>query len=204
MLRDFDLRGEEVYLRPLVMSDAEALAEAAAEARDTYGLTAVPNGLDEAHRYIQEALDLREAGIRFAFTTIWRDRVVGTTGYWELQPWKWPDRSPMQRVDRPDVVEVGSTWLAASAQRTRCNTESKYLLFAHAFDVWEVHRVSLRTDARNARSRAAIERLGAKFEGIRRADLPGEDGSVRDSAYFSVVRAEWPEVRARLRAFLGS
>ena len=108
----------------------------------------------------------------------------------------------MQRTDRPDAVEVGSTWLAASAQRTRCNTEAKYLLLAHAFEGWEVHRVSLRTDERNERSRRAIERLGAQFEGIRRVDMPGQDGTVRNSACYSIVRAEWPAVRDRLQGFL--
>jgi RimJ/RimL family protein N-acetyltransferase len=88
--------------------------------------------------------------------------------------------------------------MAASAQRTRCNTEAKYLLLAHAFDVWQVHRVSLRTDERNAASRRAIERLGARFEGARRADLPAPDGSVRNSAYYSIVRAEWSDVRRKL------
>ena len=85
-------------------------------------------------------------------------------------------------------------WLAASAQRTRCNTEAKYLLLSHAFDVWRVHRVSLKTDERNTKSRRAIERLGAVFDGVRRADMPGQDGSVRNSAYYSIVPGEWPTV----------
>jgi RimJ/RimL family protein N-acetyltransferase len=88
--------------------------------------------------------------------------------------------------------------LAASAQRTRCNTETKYLLLRHAFEVWDVHRVAFRTDVRNEMSRVAIERLGAKLEGIRRADKPGRDGTVRDSIFFSIVRGEWPAVRAAL------
>jgi RimJ/RimL family protein N-acetyltransferase len=95
-----------------------------------------------------------------------------------------------------------SAWLAASAQRTRCNTEAKSLLFTYAFEVWNVYRVSLRTDERNARSRRAIERLGARFEGIRRADMPGQDDVVRNSAFYSIVRDEWSEVRARLRESL--
>jgi RimJ/RimL family protein N-acetyltransferase len=71
-----------------------------------------------------------------------------------------------------------------------------------AFDVWDVHRVCLKTDARNTRSRAAIERLGARFEGVRRAHVPSFDGSVRDSAYYSILRDEWPEVREHLRSLL--
>ena len=95
-------------------------------------------------------------------------------------------------------MDIGATWLAASAQRTRCNTEAKLLMLTHAFDVWRVHRVALKTDERNAASRRAIERLGARFEGVRRADMPGQDGSVRHSAYYSIVQAEWPAVRKTL------
>ena len=94
------------------------------------------------------------------------------------------------------------TWLAASAQRTRCNTEAKLLMLAHAFERWQVHSVSLKTDERNARSRRAIERLGARFDGLRRADMPGADGTVRTSAYYSILAAEWPVVCEGLRGNL--
>jgi N-acetyltransferase len=192
------LRGQTVTLRPLAIADAAALAAAAAESRDRYAFTRVPDGVGDAERYIELALADRESGRRMPFVIVWQERVVGSTSYLDLQRWRWPAGSPLQRPDHPDAVEIGSTWLAASAQRTRCNTEAKYLLLAHAFDVWEVHRVSLKTDARNAQSRRAIERLGALFEGVRRADMAGQDGSVRSSAYYSIVRAEWPSVRRRL------
>ena len=197
-----ELRGVEAVLRPSAMDDAKALAAAASESREHYRFNPVPNGFEEARRSIERALRQRDAGQRLPFTILWRDRVVGTTSYSDFHPWEWPAGCAMQRTDRPDVVEVGYTWLAASAQRTRCNTEAKYLLFAHAFEVWEVHRVSLRTDERNVRSRRAIERLGAQFEGIRRADMPGQDGTVRNSVFYSIVRAEWPVVRERLQGFL--
>ncbi len=132
------------------------------------------------------------------FAILWKERVVGTTSYSEIRPWQWSEGSALQRHGRPDVVEIGYTWLAASAQRTRCNTETKYLLLRHAFEGWDVHRVAFRTDVRNEMSRAAIERLGAKLEGIRRADKPGCDGKVRDSIFFSIVRHEWPAVGAAL------
>ncbi len=102
----------------------------------------------------------------------------------------------------PSVAEIGGTWLAASAQRTAVNTEAKLLLLGHAFDTWAALRVCLKTDARNARSRAAIDRLGARFEGVRRAHVLALDGTARDSAYYSIVRAEWPGVRAGLIARL--
>jgi RimJ/RimL family protein N-acetyltransferase len=192
------LRGQTVELRPLTIADAAAIAAAALESRERFPYIRVPDGVEEAQRYIDVALADREAGRRLPFVITWNGRVVGSTSYLDLQRWRWPAGSSLQRTDRPDAVEIGSTWLAASAQRTRCNTEAKYLLLVHAFDVWQVHRVSLRTDERNAVSRRAIERLGAMIEGVRRADLPASDGSVRNSAYYSILRAEWSDVRKKL------
>ena len=192
------LEGATVTLRPLAISDATALAAAAAESREHYIYTRVPDGIAQAEHYITMALRERDDGRRMPFVTLWRDRVVGSTSYLDLQQWRWPAGSPLQRRDSPDAVEIGATWLSHSAQRTRCNTEAKLLMLSHAFDVWEVHRVALKTDERNARSRRAIERLGARLDGVRRADMPGQDGSIRNSAYCSIVRGEWPAVRAKL------
>ena len=196
------LEGSTVRLRPMAIADADALAAAAAESREHFTYTRVPDGVEEAERYIAVALGERASGHRMPFVTLWHDRVVGCTSYLDLQLWRWPPGSPLQRVDRPDAVEIGATWLSASAQRTQCNTEAKYLMLTHAFDDWQVHRGALKTDARNARSRRAIERLGARLDGVRRADMPGQDGSVRNSAYYSIVRAEWPAVRAKLEESL--
>jgi RimJ/RimL family protein N-acetyltransferase len=196
------LRGPTVTLRPLEISDAEALASAAAESRQTFGFTRVPAGLEDARRYIEGALAERTTRGRIPFAILWHDRLVGSTSYLDPGYWRWPAGSPLQRTGVPDVVEIGATWLAASAQRTRCNTEAKLLMLSHAFDVWQVHRVSLKTDERNAQSRRAIERLGALFEGVRRADMPGADGTVRSSAYYSITRVEWPAVRDRLETAL--
>jgi RimJ/RimL family protein N-acetyltransferase len=192
------LSGREVVLRPLAAQDVDAFAVVAAEDRKNYRFNPVPNGLAEAEAYISKALRQQSEGERMPFVILWKDRVVGTTSYSEIRPWQWPEGSALQRHGRPDVVEIGYTWLAASAQRTRCNTEAKYLLLRHAFEVWDVHRVAFKTDVRNEISRAAIERLGAKLEGIRRADKPGRDGNVRDSFCFSIVRSEWPAIRAAL------
>jgi len=196
------LEGATVTLRPLAISDAAVLAAAAAESREHYVYTRVPDGVAEAESYIAGALRDLDDGRRMPFVTLWRDRVVGSTSYLDIEQWRWPAGSPHQRTDRPDVVEIGATWLSQSAQRTRCNTEAKLLMLRHAFDVWEVYRVALKTDERNLRSRQAIERLGARLDGVRRADMPGQDGSVRSSAYYSIVRAEWPAVSARLEAAL--
>ena len=196
------LSGPTVTLRPLAIADAGALAVAAAESRQHYIYTRVPEGIGEAERYIAAALRDRDGGQRMPFITLWHDRAVGSTSYLDIQQWRWPEGSPLQRTNRPDALEIGATWLSDSAQRTRCNTEAKYLMLTHAFEVWGVHRVALKTDERNARSRRAIERLGAKLDGVRRADMPGQDGSVRSSAYYSIVRAEWPAVRATLEKSL--
>lgn len=193
------LGGQEVLLRPLAEGDAEPLATASAESRRNYRFNPVPDGVREAASYVAKALRQRDAGERMPFAVVWKGRIVGTTSYSELAPWKWPPGSPLQRYGCPDVVEIGYTWLAASAQRTRCNTEAKYLLLRHAFETWDVHRVALRTDVRNKVSRRAIERLGARFEGIRRANQPGADGCVRDSAFYSIIRAEWPLVGPALQ-----
>lgn len=133
-----------------------------------------------------------------------RGLIVGSTRFNELEPWAWPPGSTNQRVDVPDACEIGWTWLAASAQRTGCNTDAKYLMLRHAFETWQVHRVMLKTDVRNARSRAAVERLGATFECVRRAERPGADDTVRDSAYYSIIASEWPAVRTRLESLLAS
>jgi RimJ/RimL family protein N-acetyltransferase len=197
------LEGPTVTLRPLALDDAAPLAAAAAESRAHYAYTRVPDGLEDARAYITTALAERETRGRMPFAILWRERIVGSTSYLDVQRWRWPAGSPFQRADGADAVEIGATWLAASAQRTRCNTEAKYLLLSHAFEAWRVHRVTLKTDARNQQSRRAIERLGAVFEGVRRGDMPAQDGSIRDSAYYSIVRAEWPGARATLEAALG-
>ena len=195
------LRSQTVVLSPLSADHAAALAEAAAESRDQFQYTRVPNGVDEARRYIEAALADQEAGRRMPFAIVWNGRVVGSTSYLDIQRWRWPAGSPLQRTDQPDAVEIGATWLSASAQRTRCNTESKLLLLSQAFDRWEVYRVSFKTDERNARSRRAIERLGAAFEGVLRNHrlryntTPVEP---RNTAVYSITDADWPGIKRGL------
>ena len=196
------LAGREVTLRPLAASDVDALTAAAAESREHFGLSVVPSGSDDTRRYVERLLKQRDQGRRVPFATIWRERVVGSTSFIDPQLWDWPRGSDRQRVDRPDTVEIGSTWLAASAQRTRCNTEAKLLMLEHAFERWQTHSVSFKTDERNERSRRAIERLGARFDGVRRADMPGADGTVRSSAYYSIVAGEWSAIKQRLQQLL--
>ncbi len=195
------LEGRFVRLEPLGVAHIPGLVAAADGSRDTYGFTLVPTDEAEAHAYVANALAEQEAGRALPFATIDRaaGRVVGSTRLFNIEYWPWPAGNVNQRgAERPDVVEIGWTWLAASAQRTPINTEAKLLMLAHAFDEWRVHRVSLMTDARNQRSRNAILRLGARFDGVLRAARPASDGTIRDTAAFSILDSEWPAIRTRL------
>jgi RimJ/RimL family protein N-acetyltransferase len=109
------------------------------------------------------------------------------------------DISPLHRT-----LEIGGTWLAPEFWRSGINTEAKYLQLSHAFEVLNYNRVQLKTDARNLRSQAAIERLGARREGVLRAHLILPDGHVRDTVMYSIIASEWPAVKARLAGFLGA
>jgi RimJ/RimL family protein N-acetyltransferase len=181
------------------------LVAAASEDRAAFEWTPVPDGEAETREYMRVALDLVARGAAAVFTTFAKadDRVVGSTRFMTFEHQPWPPGSPYLREGHlPDGVEIGSTWLAASAQRTAINTEAKFLMLRHAFETWGVQVVRLKTDRRNARSRAAIERLGARFDGVLRAHAVATDGQPRDSAYYSILASEWPEVRERLSARL--
>lgn len=199
------LEGRVVRLEPLTVAHEGGLLAAASGPRDTYGLTWVPGSLAEAAAYIDAALGEQTARRSLPFATVdrARGRVVGSTRFLNIEYWTWPPGNAHQRgAERPDAVEIGATWLAADAQRTPINTEAKLLMLEHAFDRWRVHRVSLMTDARNERSRNAIMRLGARFDGVLRAARPASDGNIRDTAAFSILESEWPAIRARLQARL--
>ena len=196
------LDGRRVRLEPLAHAHVEPLVAAAAESRATYDLTRVPASGAAMTAYVDFALAEADRGLAVPFATVdkLRQRVVGSTRFCALEYWTWIGAPPPPLPRGADAVEIGWTWLAASAQRTYVNTEAKLLMLTHAFEVWRVRRVTLKTDARNSRSRANIERVGARFDGIWRAHMPAADGGVRDSACFSIVSAEWPGVRDRLAA----
>ncbi|NUO98800.1 MAG: GNAT family N-acetyltransferase, partial [Nonomuraea sp.] len=183
------LEGDLVRLEPLDHGHAADLAAAAEEDRASYAFTWVPSA-GEVPRYIDEQHERAAAGKLAPYAQVSKatGRAVGATAFWD--PRLWPGE------ERLCAIEVGFTWLAASAQGSGVNTEAKLLLFRHAFEVWEVARVDLKTDARNRRSRAAIESVGARFEGVlrnwSRSWAPGEDGLLRDSAIYSITPEEWP------------
>ncbi len=205
MLEPFVLEGTHVRLEPLSEAHVPALVDAASEDRSSYEWTIVPDGTEQMVAHVRDALAKVASGAHVAFATVRRgqvagepDRVVGSTRFCEVAYWQYPPGARLQRSGVPDVVDIGFTFLAASSQRTPVNTEAKLLMMTHAFEVWEVHRVALQTDVRNKRSWAAIERIGGKLDGIMRADRPGADDTVRTSARFSILAAEWPDVKARL------
>lgn len=182
-------------MEPLAICHAPDLARAAEEDRSAYAWTLVPRA-DQVEEYITAHLGRAEQGLMapFAQIRLSDDRAVGCTAYWD--PRSWPDRTGLS------AIMIAWTWLAASAQRTGINVESKLLLFTYAFETLGTVRVDLSADARNERSRQAISGLGAHFEGIlrrwSRSHTPGEEGMLRDSALFSVIAPEWPSVKAAM------
>lgn len=185
------LEGKHVRLDPLTLAHEEALIAAASDGEIWNNTSTVVPSLDTMAAYITAALDAQVQERELAFAIIQKSsgRVVGTTRFYFIE-----------REYR--TVEIGYTWLAASAQRTAVNTETKLLLLTHAFDTWGCIRVAFVTDVLNQQSRTALLRLGAKEEGILRNHMVMPGGRYRDSVLFSIIEAEWPEVRAQLEARL--
>jgi RimJ/RimL family protein N-acetyltransferase len=191
-----ELAGRFVRLEPVALDHVPALAAAAAEDRTTYGWTPVPDGIDQFRAVVEQALAERAAGRRLTFATLTVDgRLVGSTSFLDPQSWHGGG-------GHLDSIEIGATWIAASAQRTAVNTEAKLLMLVHAFDVMGVHPVVLNTDARNERSRAAIARIGATFEGVLHSYRYGVEGTPRDTATFAIPARDWPGARRDLEARL--
>lgn len=185
------LSGRLVVLRPLGPEHEGALLEAAADG-ELWNLkvTVVP-GPQTVRQYIAAALVRKREGSAMPYVIVRKDTggIVGSTRYWKID-------AANRRL------EIGSTWLSASAQRTGINTETKYLMLEYAFEAMRCVRVQFTTDQLNARSRAAIMRLGAKPEGIVRNERIMPDGRKRNSVRFSILDTEWPEARALLQARL--
>ena len=185
------LTGHYVRLEPLKMEHFDALWSVG---QDVELWKWTPYQIDTPEKmrtYIQAALDGQELGTALPFVTIERatDRVVGSTRFGNID-------APNHRV------EIGWTWIDRRQQRTPVNTEAKFLMLQHAFEVWHCIRVELKTDALNTRSRTAIARLGAKEEGTFRHHMIVDTGRLRDTVYFSIIDDEWPTVKVRLQELL--
>lgn len=189
------LEGVHVRLEPLHPSHAEDLAAAAAIDRSTFAHTWIPDGVDAMRDYIESLLGDRDDAkvLPFAQRRLDTGELVGCTRY--LDPHWWRGRR------EPDEVEIGGTWLSAGAQRTGINTEAKLLLMSYAFETLGVWRVAICTDADNQRSRDAILRIGASFEGVlrnHRLKYNTTEPEPRQTAVYSVIAEEWPVVKSGL------
>ena len=188
------LEGSLVRLEALSDRHAADLAAAADEDRASYAFTVVPSADDVAGYLAARAADMRHGLVPFAQVRTADGRAVGCTAYWAPRYWRGSDELR--------AIEIGFTWLGASAQGTGINAEAKLLLMDHAFGRLGVARVDMKTDARNQQCRRALDALGATFEGVLRSWsvswAPGEEGRLRDSAMYSVIAPEWGAVRDRL------
>ncbi len=202
----FVLSGTQVRLEPLAQSHASALAAASSVDQALYDWSPVPRTEAEAHQYIETALSWKNAGTAVPFTIVRQSDnvVIGSSRFWNIERWAWPASHPQHGRRTPDACEIGYTWFGRSAIRTAANTESKLLMLTHAFEVWNVFRVCFHTDSRNDRSRAALERIGGKFEGILRAHRLAADFIPRDSVRYSITASEWPGVKQRLNEMVNS
>lgn len=191
------LIGKVIRLEPLGHRHVPGLVAAAADGAELYRWSAVPQDEAQVRQYVETAVAARDDGssVPFAVVRAADDTVIGSTRFWDLAWWAWPDGRDR---NGPDTCEIGYTWLSPGAIRTGANTEMKRLMLAHAFEGWQAQSVSLHTDARNERSRRAMERIGARFEGVLRAHRLGTDLRPRDSARFSITAADWPAVRQHL------
>jgi N-acetyltransferase len=181
------LEGRLVRLEPLTLSHLEALCAVGLDPelwRLTVSKIATP---DDMRRYVEAALEARREGTALPFATVWRatGQVIGSTRF---------GNAALEHRR----VEIGWTWLGRPWQRSGANAEAKYLMLRHAFEEWELVRVELKTSALNHQSRGAMRKLGAVEEGVLRRHMINEDGSPRDSVFYSILSHEWPKVKAGL------
>jgi RimJ/RimL family protein N-acetyltransferase len=183
------LEGQAGRLEPLTAAHVTALSEVGLDPELWAWTVSLVRTEDDMRRYVEAALAARAAGTAYPFATVERasGRVVGTTRYCAIEP-------------EHRRLEIGYTFVAPSYQRTAINTEAKYLMLRHAFDVLGMNRVEFKTDVLNTKSRNALLGIGAMEEGVLRAHVITETGRVRDTIYFSILSDEWPRVRDRLEA----
>ena len=189
------LEGRHVRLEPMARERAETIATALARAAADGDMweskvTYIPTP-EKATAYVEQALVELDAGLSLPFSTIDRasGKTIGSTRYMNIE-------APHRRL------EIGTTWIGKSFQRTALNTEAKYLMLKHAFETLRCIAVDLRTHEKNLQSRTAIERLGATLDGLLRNHRIMPDGSLRNTATYSITDGEWPDVKARLEARL--
>ena len=191
IVEPIELSGQFISLEPLMPEHIPALCDVGSapelwkwtisEVLDAKAMTA----------YVESALEDQRKGVALPFVTREKasDKIVGSTRFGNIDV---PNRR----------VEIGWTWVTADRQRSYVNTEAKFLMLTHAFEVWKCIRVEFKTDALNEKSRAALARLGAKEEGIFRNHMITDSGRFRDSVYFSIIESEWPKIKEDLTSKL--
>lgn len=187
------LAGRHIRLEPLTVGHLDALAEVGLDEELWRWIPVQVRTREDMLAFIRTALQWQAEGTALPFVTIEQSsgRAIGSTRFMNID-----------RANRH--VEIGATWIARPWQRSAVNTEAKYLMLRHAFEYLGCLRVELKTDALNERSRNAIQRIGAKQEGIFRKHMVCQSGRVRDSVWFSIVDTEWPDVKAALERKLAT
>lgn len=187
------LEGDFVRLEPLKFEHLDALCEVGMTDSLWFFTSNVVQTVEDMRRYVETALDEFERKISLPFVMIDRreNKIVGSTRFGNIDV-------------KNRKTEIGWTWINPLWQRTYINTEAKFLMLKHAFEVWKCVRVELKTDVQNEKSRNAILRLGAKQEGILRRHLITDSGRFRDTIYFSIIDDEWRDVKENLTAKLKS
>ena len=198
------LEGKHVRLEPLDRRHIDGLTAASAADPTLYRWSPIPQGRLEAAQYVETALAWRDAGtgVPFAIVRAEDSSILGSTRFFNIERWAWPPGHKWHGRKGPDACEIGYTWLTGSAIRSAANTEAKFLMLSHAFEVWNVHRVCFHTDLRNQRSQNALERIGGQREGILRAHRMAADHIPRDSVRYSIVATEWSAVKRHLLELL--
>ncbi len=187
------LEGAFVRLEPLTLEHLDGLCKVGLDEELWRWTAADINSREDLKKYVQTALDERESEVSLPFATVEKSsqKIVGSTRFGNIDV-------------KNRRVEIGWTWIGKNWQRTFVNTEAKFLMLRHAFEVWKCIRVELKTDVLNEKSRNAIKRIGAKEEGILRKHLITDSGRVRDTVYYSILEDEWQNVKKNLEAKLKS
>lgn len=186
-----ELHNEQVILKPMEKSDINGILKVATFPEIWSYLSVTLETLEDVKKYVSTALDNMEKGIEYPFVIIdpVTNEIIGSTRFMDIN-------------ERHNHLEIGSTWLTPSYWRTAINTNCKYLLLQYCFEILHLNRVQIKTDHENTRSQNAIERIGAKREGILRNHMIRKDGTVRDTVMYSVTNEEWLEVKKRLKHML--
>ncbi|MBY0121508.1 GNAT family N-acetyltransferase [Bacillus sp. S/N-304-OC-R1] len=191
-MKNIKLENNVICIRVMEESDTEELIKATQDQQIWKHMTKHIKSEKDAIQYIQQALLLKDQGIEIPFVMIDQqsNKIIGSTRFLDIHL-------------EHKCLEIGSTWLVPSYWRTPANTNCKFLLLRYCFETMGLHRVQLKTDHENFRSQKAIERIGAKKEGILRNHMIRPDGTIRHTVMYSITNEGWPKVKAHLQQLMG-